>query len=383
MRIRAFVVIIVMEMFGTTLLRFSTNAQTLQPSFEQSSLIESKLVANLSDSSILFFTRYLSNIRKADDPLQPWQEAELQAKNNRKAFEAALALSVNNPNLFGAAVSGGDSSAAAASLARTAQKVPNFAEALAPFANDKLKLKKAVEIGNNLAEIADAIDKSNAANTFIEIFAEGNIRGVATGSTNDGGAGNGALGIRLRNKQLLWNASVNIASTQDTLKQGFGENILLVGNGTNGISFLADIRYEKYHLHGYLGSSKSTWNLSPRPDTSVYAKATVIGMGITFFKDIVRGRSQQNDITLSFEAGFAIRHLAGDVKRHETLVNAVLENEDDRTFYGLEFGSQITFGSITAATSLFWMKGGSITGLSSAQLAAGLRIAAPIFKGTL
>jgi len=183
--------------------------------------------------------------------------------------------------------------------------------------------------------------------SYVAIYADGNIRGISSGSSSSNISGNGALGINVQNRNYSWTASINIASTNDTIKTDFGSLILNPMGGKSFSGFL-DLRKRSFFtidsydigLHLYLCTSKS---LCLYNQTCVSAVAS--GWGATIYADVLNGHINENEISFGFESGVSFRWVAGNLtgENRKNLIGTAA-----KYFPGFEAGMQIKFGSIIA-----------------------------------
>lgn len=226
------------------------------------------------------------------------------------------------------------------------------------------------------------LSKADTTKKYVTLFADGNIRGVATAGSKESTTGTGSLGIALSSPKITVSAQVTVLSTVDTLRNEVGATILSPLSGKSFQSGLLDLRvrnvFKKLHLglHGYLGASKSVW----AQDTA--ARASVLGTGglTAFWSE--EGKVSDNPVGLLIEAGVALRRIGGDIGSAKSLRESML-GTSERTFPGLEGGVQISFNSITAGIGVYWFSGKGVNGLTGGQLAAGMTVRGDIFAGTL
>lgn len=345
-------------------------AQSFAPSFSR----PSRAMPPESLQSLLVTIESRSGPLATAD-LATWRNAAHTATTDAKGVRRAIELLGTDEGLVSSAP---DPRFIAAQLARISQDVPSLARAVAEIPSIPGR-DSALVCARQLAALADAFDRERASLSQVSMFAEGNIRGVATG-TSQASSATGALGIRLESSRYVWTASVNVASTLDTLRSGFGANILQIGVGSGGAVFLTDVRIRAgaiSGLHLSVGSSRTVWGLQPTP-----LSATVLGGGVGFYRDVLHGQIQDNDVGLSFEGGLGVRYLSGDVRDADRSVDTLLNGDGRRTFKGGYISSQIRFGSIVALAQLSWYSG-HVRSLSRVQLVAGFSVQAPIFKGRL
>jgi hypothetical protein len=319
------------------------------------------------------------------DKAAKWTAYERFAETRATELSDAIDLAVRYPRAFGALLATGDSAALAASIALTARRTESLASALARWFSTNPKERE------EAARAATATDKAAQAALpepsamAVQVFADGNIRGVATGGKDKANTATGALGLKLVTRKTIWTASLNIASSADTARTSFGERILLPNSGGQLFSGLFDVRHlisERSGLHSYLSVSRMIWFDSAASRTS---SASVLAPSVTWFHDIARGKVGDNAVGLTFEVGFTARFLEGDARQLPDTTRRRLLSTDVATFWGIEMGSQITFGIITAGMEfyLFGARDRKVAGLTSGQVAAAFSIQSAIFSGVL
>lgn len=248
----------------------------------------------------------------------------------------------------------------------------------------------------------EATANASTATDYLRVFAEGNIRGLASGSdaqaTGDiQTAATGSLGLRIQKSTTIWTASISIASTVDTLRDAFGESLLLPGTGSGLVSGIVQVRGKDRSLHffqfpknvgAYLygSSSKSVWsrNLDSSGTTVTDSSAvTVVGVGAGLFYDVAAAKIGDTPVGLTLEAGVALRSIGGDIAlpRHASLRQSVIGNPDEQVFWGVEGGPQVTFGNVTGALRLFFFPHNNTVGFSRAQVTAGFSVQGSILEG--
>ena len=223
---------------------------------------------------------------------------------------------------------------------------------------------------------------------FVAIFFDGNIQGLASNSEKSNqSSATGSIGISVIKNNSIWAASINIASTNDTLSAGFNNLILTPQAGkslTSGI-----LEYQLLHsfdfigkfpfgIHGYGSSSSSQWLIS---DTVV--RSTVLGLGVTLVHTIIRSTSEDNSVYLGFELGPTYRGVFGDISNKGSLFEKALGSKS-RNYFGFESGLKIQFNKITAGLQGFWLfdpKGNKLDGITSYQMTGGITITGAFYQG--
>jgi hypothetical protein len=331
--------------------------------------------------------------REGDAIAKELERVARWVRDNPAEFDEALALSIDYPEAFSRGAQDSTSAeyaAAVALLTATNDRLEELMTRVQPadttrLAADVVALRRALET---------SIDRA----TQITVFADGNIKGAAQGESGEGPVGTGSIGLTVSRRRNFWTAMVAIASTADTVSDGFGAAMLSPGSGKPLFSGLLDLRRKPWHL--YAMTSKSTWRLTTEPetltvndqisivpaDTSVL-DAVTFGAGGLYFWDLVNGYVGQNYVSLKIEVGLSLRWLTGDVafvEEHELIENL---GTRIRHFIGFEGGMQISFGRVTGAIQVYWMRGltgrADAVGLTEGQIVGGLSVAGDIFRGRL
>lgn len=228
------------------------------------------------------------------------------------------------------------------------------------------------------------------ATTQVLVFADGNIKGAASGAPSDGPVGTGSLGVSLQRGQTHWTASIAVASTSDTITSGFGASLLSPASGKRLFSGLIDLRtmLRNQPLHIYLTSSKSTWRMTNSANDTISLDAVMFGAGALRYWDLANGYVGDNYVALRLEAGGAMRWMTGDIV--DSTANVFRKQNlgtQKRHFAGIEGGMQISFGRVTAATQVYYLRTvgrlkSQVRGLTRGQIVAGLSVAGDIFRGS-
>jgi hypothetical protein len=376
--------------------------QTMQPSFVGEARdtagvgqYVSRLAPVLRDSLQLDRTNPTAAL------MERWTTAEEKARSEPAAFATALRRLQEDSAFFSAAVRGGDSLALAASLARVAQRADLLSLQLRSL--DSAQAAAVVRASVGLRHAAEEFDRSSNAVSKVQVFAEGNIRGLAAPPENGDGkdvttAATGLLGVTVQKATTIWTASISVASTVDTLRNAFGESLLLPGTGSTLVSGLLAVRGKERSLrfftlpknlglYAYGSSSKSVWSRDVTDSIGTAltdsSSATVIGLGGGAFYDVVQTRIGETQVGLTLEAGVAMRSVGGDISatKHDSLRASVIGNAGDRVFWGLEGGPQLTFGNVTGALRLYFFPHKGVEGFSKAQVSAAFSVRASILEG--
>lgn len=239
------------------------------------------------------------------------------------------------------------------------------------------------------------------------LFAKGDVKGVATGGESS--AATGALGLTMDTDRSMVQASLALASTQDSLTTGFGASVLTPGSGKALSSGLLSglFRFAPHAqlsaiipraLHIYGTASSSRWqdtvafeqaNGTTGPARPVSANVVVLGGGALLQHDLACCRVLDNPAVLTLEWGVGFRHLGGDITAADTALVFLRDSTlgtRSRFFGGPEVGLQITVNRVIGSLQLyhFWDgRGGDVPGLTGLQMVTAFTIAADIFSGPL
>ncbi len=187
------------------------------------------------------------------------------------------------------------------------------------------------------------------------------------------------------------NTSVAVASTVDSVKDGFGASVLLPGSGKGKLStFIFEVfappMPKLWHVgvHGYLSGGNSTWVT----DSTHSRNAAVMGVGLGVYRDFLcTCRLLDTDVAITMTAGLALRTLQGNVAQSPTVLQAALHGSKDRSFAGAEFGLALTIGSVRAGVQYYQMGKAdddiSVASLTGGQLVVGISVAGAIVSGPL
>ena len=323
-----------------------------------------------------------------------WASAARFARDHEGEFDAALRLQAEFPATFLRESRDTATAAHAAAIALISDDETTMARVLgkvAPadtilFLQDARALRRALQLSGV---------RSGSA---ITLFADGNIRGAASGGPDEEGpVGTGSIGLALTKGRQKWAALVAVASTQDTISSGFGSTILSPASGSSLFSGLVDLRtpmafrvpvigWDVSHpIHLYATSAKSTW----RMNDSTVRDAVAFGAGTLLTWDILDDYVGDNYIGFRLEAGAAMRWVTGDVASRENEAARLDALETSRRFFGgFEAGMQISFGRVTGGTQVYWLhnlahRREHVRGLTHGQLVAGLSVAGDLFRGQI
>lgn len=231
-----------------------------------------------------------------------------------------------------------------------------------------------------LAEVADAASEEPGTRTTV--FADGSIRGTGESEGNAEAVGTGALAVAVQNGRTIWYASVNIASTEDTVDGGFGPALLAPGSGkalSSGlVSLLAqDVFARGWGLQPYISTSRHLWSVE---DTA--RSATVLGAGLLLHREVAVDRVENENVSVTLQIGPTLRWLGGDIMGLADTTRQAGIGTDRAVFGGVEAGASITVGDLVGALHLYYMgedEDQRVLGLSGLQMVAGFSVKGRLF----
>ena len=259
-----------------------------------------------------------------------------------------------------------------------------------------LEKVKDVAIKDQIEAEATAIGQALlgvAGRPVVALYADGTVRDAVSGSggkDNTTGTGSVGLAVSFPSGWQL-NTSVAVASTVDSVKDGFGASVLLPGSGKGKLStFIFEVfappmpRLWNVGVHGYLSGGNSTWVT----DSTHARNAAVMGVGLGLYRDFLcHCRLLDTDVAITMTAGLALRALQGNVAQSPTVLQAALHGSKDRSFAGAEFGLALTIGSVRAGVQYYQMGKAdddiSVASLTGGQLVVGISVAGAIVSGPL
>lgn len=230
----------------------------------------------------------------------------------------------------------------------------------------------------------------------VEIFADGNIRGVL-GSSFDEEAENktiqsGSIGLNLLTHRSQWTGSISIAGNQQKIISDI-RNIIL--NPESGSSLQSGfISYMRSKIRGiplfrgesppdvnaYLSVSGSNWGNDDESENAV-----VLGLGALLLWDQVRynfgDQETVNFIRMRMGFGYTERYIMGDILTNKDLLNEV-SGSKSTSYRGFEGRFKIQYNYLVATLKGFWLWGGTggTKGISNGQLAGGISISIPFIR---
>jgi hypothetical protein len=229
-----------------------------------------------------------------------------------------------------------------------------------------------VRKGFNFLSISDSADS-----IVTTVFASGDVKGLAAGENKEELATNGALGVSMAIRDILITASINVATTMDTLNNTFSNIILNPSNGSGLRSGLLDFRKKKifnnFDLHLYATVSTSTWKIE-----NEIKDVTVGGIGVLIERALI-SNNEENEVTLSYELGISVRSLMGELASNEEKRLRFL-NTKNSVFGGLEGGMTIRVNSLIASLQFYYFIGDHVNGVTGGQLATGISISTDLFS---
>lgn len=226
----------------------------------------------------------------------------------------------------------------------------------------------------------DGLTTSDAA-----VFADGSIRGNAKGE-NGSGVGTGSLAVAIRRGRLHWYTAVAVASTADTVTDGFGSVLLSPGGGRALSSGVVDVHvgevFGAWGLHSYASVAHSLWAVD---DTA--RSVTILGVGALLNKQIGAGAIAGSIVSVSGDIGLSFRVMDGDVLKVPDDIRLRDIGTKERFFWGLEAGATIQVGQLVGGIQLYhmWPKNQAdrVAGISGLQLVAGFSVKGELFRGPL
>jgi len=227
-------------------------------------------------------------------------------------------------------------------------------------------------------------ETNRADSTRVSIFADGNVRGVMTGGTQQSTVATGSLGLEINRDTYAYSALVVIKSSVDTLTDQVGATLLtpIVGNSLQ--AGLIDLHLRdtwpllgtRVALHGYLAVSQTVW---AHQDSA--SRVVVWSMGVMPHWDMEKGTVGENEVRLGVEAGIGFRYVAGDIT---PFLRKALLASPRKMQGGFEAALEIQWNKITARVQPSWYIGRPrIPGLSGWQVAGSFGMRGDVFTGLL
>jgi hypothetical protein len=274
----------------------------------------------------------------------------------------------------------------------------------------KLDRGVALSVQSDLREIRRLLSAYTGNELIGALLAQGSIRGAIAGSGEESGAGTGSVGFSAARKGWTLTGLVTVASSVDTIRDGFGSFLLTPATGKGSLStFLVDFYTPSFGqifpnlpkpdfwpaLHTYLAGANSTWEAgivrSPGADTTIERQsAGVLGVGLLANWRILRGRLLNTPVQVNVETGFSKRWLRGNIFADTTFIRGALRYPGDdvpASWGAWETGFQMTVGAVTAGVQYYWINGKNnerfVSGLTSGQLVIALGVAGEVVSGVL
>lgn len=335
----------------------------------------------------------LKAAKSADDTVRAWESAANFARDSASGVFQAWNLTSTFPDAANALRKANDPAQLTldkALLSRDQQKLDPILKALKDSVQREQVRRDARYLVSRLDEILIQFGQSPT----IVLFAEGDVRGVATGDSTKGGTGSGQLGATLVVTQGVFQVGIAVASTVDTVRAGWGNSVLAPGTGQSLRSgtasfFWKTVPWNVPKLRFYGSVSTYHWNAIdksvPATADTITADASTFGLGA-----LVRGepgccRVLDNPVTLAFEAGVALRNVNGNVAGKPSFRKLVL-GTTRRTFVGPELGMQLAFGKVTGSLAAYYLvpkRDEHVDGLTDFQIVAAFTASSEIFRGPL
>jgi hypothetical protein len=234
-----------------------------------------------------------------------------------------------------------------------------------------------------LRELYNEVAAEQDDRPAVYVTADGNFRGTASGGGEGAPVGTGSLALTAITRFANMKAGLAIASTQDTVRDGFGTALLAPANGKALTSGLFDARLLAFPLHLYASASRALWQVRDTPDVRA-SSTTVIGFGALLYHNFADAKVQDTNLVLSGEAGVAARFMGGDIMAVDDSIRRRVLSTTSAAFIGPEVGMQITVGKMAGALQLYYMphkRDERVPGFSGLQLVAGIGVSGDLFGG--
>ena len=231
----------------------------------------------------------------------------------------------------------------------------------------------------NAQTLSSFVSKFSAGDTLTATaFASGDVRGLATGETDDSESANGALGLSVSSNHVASVGAINVASTLQTIDKDFAAVLLSPSNGKALRSGLAEVRLQqlfgKQGLHAYGCVSSSEW---VQEEASL--NATVVGAGALIYRQLGLEDDSRNKVQFGLEGGIAIRSILGDAASSDSLREVFL-GSDRTNFVGLELGMNILVNRVSAGVQFYFFPGRDVEGVTGGQVTTGISIRGDLFS---
>lgn len=310
-----------------------------------------------------------------------WDAANTAAKADPKHFSELFRAHLRNPDRALPASPLGEAVRIAAVAADTFaynEFVSDFPEA---------ERAKFDQVRDDLSALVAAATKEGQKNS-LWVVADGNFRGATNGGGEGAPVGTGSLSLQARMPSGVWKAALAIASTQDTVTDGFGSALLAPASGKALTSGLLDVHFTgfplpRFPLHLYASVAREQWMVHDTPDVRT-SGVTVLGLGALFYREVAAGTVQDTRLSLVLEAGGAARFLGGDILSEADSVRKRVISTTRTVFIGPEVGLQLSVGKMSGALQLYYMPRRNdehVPNFSGLQLVAGIGVTGELFGG--
>lgn len=330
---------------------------------------------------------------RAATELAKWQAASRYARDNKDDFAKLLNANKTYPDLVN--FNGNDIDPAHAAVAYAILASQSGSTITTYLTNNSISAQADINaIQHEIAALKAAI--SQIASPSLAIFATGDVRGVAAGTTDPTAAtGTGTIGFTYTSPKNIYTIKIAVASTQDTVKSGYGAFLLSPTNGSPLKSGLFEV-FRKLNwddqswVHFYVTGAASTWQIAQDATTKVVTAkaASTVGAALLYRRQIINGTIGSTGVEGGYEFGISGRWLQGDVRN-------LLQTEEGSKqylnvfpskkghFLGFEGGFSLSFGQITAGLQAYYLfpkSGEPVDGLTGLQITAGISIRADLIN---
>jgi hypothetical protein len=320
--------------------------------------------------------------------------ADTYARRHQDSVFVAWQIAGQYPDLA-AKLAQDDSAFSTALLAAVAMNRQRL-DALLRDVTDADKRRRAEAEARLLQETMEEILRAFGAAPYAILFANGDIRGVATDEEEKPVPGTGSIGISISQGKRTWQASMAVASTLDTITSGHGSAVLSPGTGRGLRSGVLALRGPVRYLgvgpwQAYGSLSRYTWRASVPVEgggtTTETADASVIGLGLLKVWRLGCCRVFDNNVSLTVMSGPAYRNVGGNLEGHRALRVAAL-GTSKRNYAGLESGLEIVMGRVTGMLQLYNLlaidkASAKVDGLTHSQIVAAFSVSGEAFRGPL
>jgi len=221
-------------------------------------------------------------------------------------------------------------------------------------------------------------------------------------------ATSGALGISKLAPTYTFSTQINVASTTDTVRSGFGASLLTPGAGSALSAGLFDwrrpigrflrcegwpahvrglFRDDRLKVRAYGTVSSSVWSLpaagtganeEPATDVNVVPVGFGLGLAYTLEEETLNGKPVSAGLVL----GFSRRLIHGDIagESHALQREAILGTSKE-SFSGFEAGLELQFGQITGGVTFYsFPRAATVPGFSRGQVVAGFSLRSNVLE---